>query len=636
MSTEAELLGERIAEMAAHLDAATHGLLTALRDYDRSNNWYEQGFPSCAKWLSWRVGMSSGTAREHIRVAQRLGDLPLIDDALRTGSISYSKVRAMTRVATPANEAMLLEDARHSTGSQLETICRKYAIVVRAAKETDENYDRQRRTVSRRDLEDGMVRIEATLHPEEAALIWAALDQIARERALRVQLAAQMGIEVDTTGSPVAAQDSTASPASQGSTVEVEASATTPAPRGEFNRADALVAMAQSVCRGDAQRRSPIELVVTVAADVLCGVPAGPSRFVAGGAQDDHGRVPAETSVVPQAGLATFAADRQCGVPAGTSVAPPVGLATFAADVLCGVPAGASGATALGALNGDGRVPAGTSLAPAGLSIFAADQPCGVPATTSAVAALAAPDGGRVPAGTSMVSPVGLALSSADRPRGVPAGTSTTRCVPFANGTLASAVRTTLLSPAAAPAAPFAVFADGTCVSAETARRLACDCGVVHMIEDANGNALSVGRKTRMIPAAIRRALEKRDPCCRFPGCTNRLYVEGHHIVHWANGGETSLNNILNVCSFHHRFVHEYGYRVELDDAQRPRFFDRRGREVLDVPEPTRRDRVGFAVIVECNAELEIDAETNTCLWGGERVHYGDVIDALVRVDRLS
>src|SRR5665647_1784171 len=129
MSSESEALGEWIAEQAAHLDAATQGLLTALRDYDRSGNWHKQGFRRCADWLSWRVGWSGATAREHLRVANQLGELPLIDDALRTGSISYSKARALTRVATPANQATLLEDARHATGNQLEILCRKYATV---------------------------------------------------------------------------------------------------------------------------------------------------------------------------------------------------------------------------------------------------------------------------------------------------------------------------------------------------------------------------------------------------------------------------------------------------------------------------------------------------------------------------
>ena len=176
MSEDLESLGERIAEQAAHLDAALHRLLTDLRTFDRGGGWHAQGARSCAHWLSWRVGWGLGTAREHLRVADRLADLPLLDDALRCGEVSYSKIRAITRVATLENEAALLEIARHSSGHQLETVCRKYRAVLLHDADPDPEGDRQRRWVARRDTADGMVRVEAVLHPEEAGLVWTALD----------------------------------------------------------------------------------------------------------------------------------------------------------------------------------------------------------------------------------------------------------------------------------------------------------------------------------------------------------------------------------------------------------------------------------------------------------------------------
>src|SRR5688500_8929833 len=94
-------LRERIAEQAAHLDAAMHRLLADIRDFDAESGWHDAGFRSCVHWLSWRIGWAPGTAREHVRVARSLGTLPMIDDALRRGEVSFSKVRAMTRVATP-------------------------------------------------------------------------------------------------------------------------------------------------------------------------------------------------------------------------------------------------------------------------------------------------------------------------------------------------------------------------------------------------------------------------------------------------------------------------------------------------------------------------------------------------------
>src|SRR5512140_1216465 len=94
-------LAQEIAALSAHLDAATHRLLECIRDFDEAGGWHDQGAQSCAHWLAWRVGWDPGTARERVRVARALGKLPMIDGALRTGSLSYAKVRALTRVAAP-------------------------------------------------------------------------------------------------------------------------------------------------------------------------------------------------------------------------------------------------------------------------------------------------------------------------------------------------------------------------------------------------------------------------------------------------------------------------------------------------------------------------------------------------------
>ncbi|MGW8268256.1 MAG: HNH endonuclease [Longimicrobiales bacterium] len=131
---------------------------------------------------------------------------------------------------------------------------------------------------------------------------------------------------------------------------------------------------------------------------------------------------------------------------------------------------------------------------------------------------------------------------------------------------------------------------DGTHVSAETSRRIACDAGLVRVthapgaIDPAQsgigpiseGTVLDVGRKTRTIPPAIRRALEVRDRGCRFPGCGSR-FTDAHHVKHWADGGETSLDNCLLLCRHHHRLVHEGGWRVDWWGRGRPVFFDPRG-----------------------------------------------------------
>ncbi|HTO11734.1 MAG TPA: DUF222 domain-containing protein, partial [Candidatus Binatia bacterium] len=107
-----ERLGDEIALLSAHITVATARLLDLLRDFDARTGWGHAGATSCAEWLSWRVGLDLGAAREHVRVARALPALPRVADAFARGALSYSKVRALTRVATPATEERLLSAAR--------------------------------------------------------------------------------------------------------------------------------------------------------------------------------------------------------------------------------------------------------------------------------------------------------------------------------------------------------------------------------------------------------------------------------------------------------------------------------------------------------------------------------------------
>ena len=407
---ELENLGEQIAENASHVNAAMHRLLTDIRTFDHGGGWGYQGARSCAEWLSWRLEWDLSTARDHVRVARALATLPRIDDALRRSEISYSKVRAMVRIATPENEELLLVDAKHCTATQLEVIVRKYAAVRRGLSTPEDDQDRRR--IVKRDLEDGMVSIQATLHPEEAELIWTALTRLAKE-----------------------------------------------CEPGQFSRVDALVELAEQVTRGTSPDRSPTELVVTVPVEALI--------------------------------------DPDC---------------------------------------------------------------TGAIATTQ----------------------------------------------------------------------------DGTCLTAHAARRLACDAGLVVMIQDADGNNLSVGRRTRTVPAPIKRAMLQRDKHCRFPGCCNKVYLDAHHAEEWELGGQTRLGNLLSLCKFHHRFVHEYGYRVGMSDPQEPRFYDPQDRLVPDTPPRLSGDGVGLPAIVSVNAPLAITATTGAPRWDGGKVNYEWVIDDLCRADRLD
>jgi len=174
-----EELGQEIVELAVHLDAATHRLLECVRQFDAECGWAAQGAVSCAHWLSWRIGLDPTTAREKVRVARALGQLPAIDAALKSGQLSYAKVRALTRVATPETEAKLLEVALYATGAQLERLCRGYRTANNQMT-ADNALPPPERGMRRRDLPGGMVKLEVILSPDEAALVLTALDR-ARE-----------------------------------------------------------------------------------------------------------------------------------------------------------------------------------------------------------------------------------------------------------------------------------------------------------------------------------------------------------------------------------------------------------------------------------------------------------------------
>ena len=116
---------------------------------------------------------------------------------------------------------------------------------------------------------------------------------------------------------------------------------------------------------------------------------------------------------------------------------------------------------------------------------------------------------------------------------------------------------------------------------------MACDAAKVEMVHGKDGSVVSVGRKTRTIPPHLRRALEERDRGCRFPGCASR-FTEAHHVRHWADGGDTSLKNLLLLCRRHHRSVHEGRVRVCSDRTGLALFFTRKGRTMADAPEKAR------------------------------------------------
>ncbi len=167
-------------------------------------------------------------------------------------------------------------------------------------------------------------------------------------------------------------------------------------------------------------------------------------------------------------------------------------------------------------------------------------------------------------------------------------------------------------------------FEDGPSMAAETARRLSCDASVVTLIEDDEGEPLDVGRKKRTISAPLRRLLNARDKGCRFPGCCNNRYIDAHHVVHWANGGETKPSNLVSLCRFHHHAVHEGGFRIELLDDGALRFVKPDGAAVDSVL-PGCSQPLGDV------KQLTTGPRRELAKWKGEKMDYGLAVEVLLQ-----
>ena len=514
-----ERLGDRIAELSARIQAATYELLVLIRQFDEANGW--STCVSCAHWLSWRTGLAPGAAREHVRVARALGKLPKLSDAMRRGVVSYSKVRAVTRVATPETEQALLDVALCGTAAHVEQVVRGWRRVDRAAEQAEDRQRHAARSLSTWVDDDGMVVVRGRLTPEVGAVLRRALE--------------------------AACDQAQQADASRGAAREVAT---------DTAAADTVVAAMEQVSEGlkptFAQRQAD---AIGMLAE--CALAGGLDRGTAG--------------------------DRY--------------------QVVVHVDAGA--------------------LAEA------SDVPAGTPA---AQAAPARPGG--APAARTRPGSAGRAA------RGRPMRRSLHPCPGPDPAPPTPAQHLEAAPPAAAPAAGSQTVLDeagGIHVSQETARRLACDAATVKMQHGAGGEILDVGRRTRTISPALRRALVARDRQCQFPGCHNRR-CDAHHLRHWADGGATALDNLVLLCRRHHRAVHEEGFGVTLAAKGGVRFVRPDGRPLPEAPpapvwsgEPlapvaARLDREGVA----------IDPHTATPAWRGERLDVGWAVGLLWRPGTVS
>ena len=286
---ELDRIGDEIAELSAHLDAATARLLDLIREFDARGGW-NNGFLSCAHWLCYRVGLEMGAARERVRVARALGTLPRLAQALARGELSYSKVRALTRIATPETEERLLKVGLAGTADHVERIVRGWRRVDRKMETEDTARRHKHRALHVYHDEDGMVIIRARLEPQAGAVVIQAI--AAAREALHQQARAK-----DAAGGPAAPQcvDGPAGPRSAHAPAEQRYFDGSPdGPTIEQQEADALALVAETALHHGIEPGTPGEryqVVVHVDAAVLADADA-PGQSVV----EDGAYVPAETS----------------------------------------------------------------------------------------------------------------------------------------------------------------------------------------------------------------------------------------------------------------------------------------------------------------------------------------------------
>jgi hypothetical protein len=200
-------LEQELLTLGAQIDAATYRFIKLLARFDEANAWQGDGIKSFAHWLNWKLGMNSVIAREKVRTARALADLPQVEEAFSKGEISYTKVRALTRVATPENEDYLLDIARFGTGAHMERLVRSFRCCKRFDAANDNLPDSEpepatdqetNNTLSCYDDEDGSVIIRARLRAEDGALVRKALDILVDEMRKEPE-AAQEELKVDST-----------------------------------------------------------------------------------------------------------------------------------------------------------------------------------------------------------------------------------------------------------------------------------------------------------------------------------------------------------------------------------------------------------------------------------------------------
>jgi hypothetical protein len=483
-------LADEIAELSAQIDAATWRLLKAIAEFDRREGW-DGGFLSCAHWLSLRIGMDLVTAREKVRVAQALEGLPLISEAFRQGRVSYSKVRAMVRVATEKNEEQLLRIALDGTASHVERLVRGYRRGSRAEELVEARRHREDRYLEYYTDEDGMVVFRGRLPAEVGACVIKALE--AAMDALRER-------DASCAGTDGAGDDSAES-------------------------------------SGPGVERESLE----------------PSALA-------HGSDGEEWS--PQAEVPI---EHEC---AESQLADPCFSGDDSAE-------SSEMRHTLGQLRADAL---------------------GLIAEMALSGGLGAAERGEMY--QVVVHVDGQALSE-----------------PCSEGQ--------------------SELENGQHIPTDTCRRLSCDASTLTVTHGPDGDVLNVGRRSRKVTLPLWRALVSRDRMCQFPGCGRTGHLVTHHIRHWANGGETTPDNLVLLCQAHHWAVHEGGCLVEGRPPRGLLFRRPDGRILPRCPAAASLPEDPLVALKACHRALgfEIDAETGASGWCGETMDYELAVSGLLDAD---
>ena len=490
IKTPIDLLESEIVTLHARLCAEEYQFLVKLREFDLRQGWRAYHFNHCAEWLNMKCGISLSTGREKLRVAKALFFLPHISGAYQNGELSYSKVRAMTRVASDTTEQELLGYARKATASQVDQHCAGLRNVQQKFSTPCANRAHDQRKLRVTPTLDGRFLLNGELPEESARLVLKALE-LCMARALR---------EEDPSAENLEELDN---PSAEGVPVwdsEDPAAQRAAAVKRDQQQADALVDLSREYLAGGVGRKTSTadhyQVLVHVDEAALRGQPN----------TDSKSDLPIET-------VRRLCCD-------GSVIAVTESKASTAVKVR--VPAEApdranasrdafevSPAT----LGGD---------APVGSTVDSHDNTltdlAGNPSRdASELAAAVSSNGstGVIPAVTQVDSPNGALTDSADDPSRDAFG------IPRPNATNGATGR--------------------------------------------SRPTLNLSRKHRLVQPALRRALEARDRGCRFPGCSHERWLDAHHVVHWADGGETSLENTLLLCSSHHRLLHEGGFAIRAD-----------------------------------------------------------------------